>query len=463
MSAENSTPLGRGSGTIKAVTPESKPTTTQPRPLRRDKSDALYQRALKVIPGGVNSPVRAFKSVGGRPLFIERGSGPYLYDVDGNRFLDLVGSWGPLIFGHAHPAILSAVGEAMYHGTTFGASTEGEVLLAEEIVAAVPSIEKVRLVSSGTEAAMSFLRVARGFTGRDKIVKFEGNYHGHSDALLSKAGSGIATLGLPDSAGVPASVTAGTLTLPYNDLTAVRDLFAAEGSNIAAVALEPVVGNMGCVPPSPGYLEGLRDITTQYGTLLLFDEVMTGFRLAYGGAQERFGVTPDLTALGKIVGGGMPLAAYGGRADIMDIVAPVGPVYQAGTLSGNPLAVAAGSAMLRLLREDPPYGYLENRTADLAESLRSSAQAAGVPVTVNQVGSMLTLFFTDCGPVFDYTTAKTSNTDRYGRFFWAMLERGVYLPPSQFEAAFLSAVLSPDHFEQVKQAARESLAVIGAE
>jgi glutamate-1-semialdehyde 2,1-aminomutase len=440
--------------------------TTQPTPPRtphrRDKSAALYERAVEVIPGGVNSPVRAFKSVGGGPVFIDRGEGPFLVDVDGNRYLDLVGSWGPLIYGHGHPAILSAIGEAMYKGTTFGASTEAEVLFAEEISAAVPSIEMVRLVSSGTEAAMSFLRVARGFTGRNKIVKFEGCYHGHSDALLAKSGSGIATLGLPDSAGVPPSVTEGTLTLPYNDLDAVRTLFNEVGSDIAAVALEPVVGNMGCVPPAPGFLEGLREITAANGALLLFDEVMTGFRLAYGGAQERFGITPDLTALGKIVGGGMPLAAYGGRAEIMNVVAPVGPVYQAGTLSGNPLAVAAGRAMLRLLRDAPPYPYLEEQTTDLAESLRASAADAGVPVTVNQLGSMLTVFFTDAGPVTDYASAKTSDAARYGRFFWAMLERGVYLPPSQFEAAFVPAVFTPDHFARVKDAARESFAEIAA-
>jgi glutamate-1-semialdehyde 2,1-aminomutase len=423
--------------------------------LRREKSDALYSRALESIPGGVNSPVRAFRSVGGQPLFMERGEGPYLFDVDGNRYLDLVGSWGPLIFGHAAPEVLNAVNEAMQRGTSFGASTEAEVLFAEEIIAAVPSVEKVRLVSSGTEAAMSFIRAARGFTGRTKIIKFEGCYHGHSDALLAKAGSGIATLGLPDSAGVPAIVTAATLTVPFNDLQAVRALFEADPDDIAAVALEPVVGNMGCVAPDPGFLEGLREITTQYGALLLFDEVMTGFRLAYGGAQERYGVTPDLTAMGKIIGGGLPLAAYGGRADIMDVIAPVGPVYQAGTLSGNPLAVAAGRAMLRRLREQPPYAYLERQVAELANNLREGAEDAGVPVTVNQVGSMFTVFFTD-QPVTDYTSAKTSDTVRYGRFFWAMAERGVYLPPSQFEAAFVPAVLSPDDFDTVANAARDA-------
>jgi glutamate-1-semialdehyde 2,1-aminomutase len=426
--------------------------------LQRARSAALYREALQVIPGGVNSPVRAFRSVGGDPLFIDRGNGPYLFDVDGNRYVDLVGSWGPLIFGHAAPTILTAIYEAAARGTSFGASTEAEVRFAEEIVAAVPGVEKVRLVSSGTEAAMSFIRAARGFTGRTKLIKFEGCYHGHSDALLAKAGSGIATLGLPDSAGVPPQVTAATITLPFNDLDAVRAVFATDGADIAAVALEPVVGNMGCVAPSPGYLEGLREITARYGALLLFDEVMTGFRLAYGGAQERFGVTPDLTALGKIIGGGLPLAAYGGRAEIMDVIAPVGPVYQAGTLSGNPIAVAAGRAMLKRLRDEPPYAYLEAQVADLAASLRASAAAAGVAVTVNHVGSMFTVFFTN-RPVTDFTSAKSSDAARYARFFWAMLERGVYLPPSQFEAAFASAALTPAHFDAIKAAAREAFSV----
>lgn len=428
--------------------------------LRREKSEALFARAQAVIPGGVNSPVRAFKSVGGGPIFIERGEGPYLFDVDGNRFLDFVGSWGPLIFGHAEPTILAAIADAAVRGTSFGASTEAEVLFAEEIVRAVPSVEKVRLVSSGTEAAMSFIRAARGFTGRSKVVKFAGCYHGHSDALLAKSGSGLATLGLPDSAGVPPSVTADTLTLAYNDLDAVAELFAREGGDIACVVLEPVAGNMGCVPPRPGFLEGLREITSRYGALLLFDEVMTGFRLAYGGAQALLGVTPDLTALGKIIGGGLPLAAYGGRAEIMDVVAPIGPVYQAGTLSGNPLAVAAGRAMLRKLREEPPYDYLESNVAALAESLRQSARDAGVPVVVNQIGSMFTVFFTD-QPVTDYDSAKTADAGRYARFFWALMERGVYLPPSQFEAAFVSAAFRPDDFAAAEEAARQAFATLG--
>lgn len=426
---------------------------------RREKSEALFAAAQTVIPGGVNSPVRAFKSVGGGPIFIERGEGPFMWDVDGNRYLDFVGSWGPLIFGHAEPTILAAIADAAMRGTSFGASTENEVRFAQEIVDAVPGVEKVRLVSSGTEAAMSFIRAARGFTGRDIVVKFEGCYHGHSDALLARAGSGLLTLGLPDSAGVPAAVTAATLTLPFNDLEAVAELFQTRGGEIACVALEPVAGNMGCVLPAPGFLQGLREITRQHGALLLFDEVMTGFRLAYGGAQERFGVTPDLTALGKILGGGLPLAAYGGRADVMDIIAPVGPVYQAGTLSGNPLAVAAGRAMLQRLREEPPYAYLENQVAALAASFRASAADANVPVTVNQIGSMITVFFTD-QPVHDYASAQTSDTERYGRFFWAMMERGVYLPPSQFEAAFVSAAFTPDDFATAREAARHAFATL---
>jgi glutamate-1-semialdehyde 2,1-aminomutase len=424
-----------------------------------NRSQALFAQAQAVIPGGVNSPVRAFRSVGGAPIFIERGEGPYLFDADGEKYLDLVNSWGPLLYGHADPAIVSAVCEAAKSGLSFGACHEGEIRFAKTLCRLVPSLEKVRLVSSGTEAAMSFLRLARGFTGRKKIVKFEGCYHGHSDALLARAGSGIATLGLPDSAGVPEEVTAHTLTLPYNDLDAVRELLSAEGGEIAAVAIEPVAGNMGCVAPKEGYLSGLRELCNTHGVLLLFDEVMTGFRLAVGGAQERFAVTPDLTALGKIVGGGLPLAAYGGRAEVMDCVAPLGPVYQAGTLSGNPVAVAAGQAMLERVQTEPPYAYLEEQTRLLAERLRESAARHGVPAQVNQVGSMLTLFFTD-RPVTDYPSAKRADTDRYGHFFHQMLRRGVYLPPSQFEAAFTSAALTTEHFQQIACAADESLSML---
>ncbi|MCS6776450.1 MAG: glutamate-1-semialdehyde 2,1-aminomutase [Chloroherpetonaceae bacterium] len=425
-----------------------------------ERSRTLLQEALEVIPGGVNSPVRAFRAVGGTPPFIERGQGAYLYDVDGNRYLDCIGSWGPLIFGHAHPRVLAAIRDQLEHGTTFGAPTVLEVRLAQEIVEAVPSIEKVRLVSSGTEATMSAIRVARGFTGRNRIVKFEGNYHGHADFLLAKAGSGVATLGLPECAGVPPNVTADTLTLPYNDTKAVRELFAAEGDTIACVILEPVVGNMGCVPPQPGFLETLREVTARHGSVLIFDEVMTGFRLAYGGAQERFGVTPDMTALGKILGGGLPLGAYGGRAEIMDTVAPAGPVYQAGTLSGNPVAVTAGRTLLGLLRENRAtvYARLESMGRQIAEGLYAAAAQAGVPVTVNQVGSMVTVFFTEHGPVTDYASARTSSTAQFARWFHAMLEQGIYWPPSQFEAAFLSAVMTDADVEHLLAAAHTAFA-----
>lgn len=426
--------------------------------MNKERSRALFGEATGVIPGGVNSPVRAFRAVGGDPLFIERGEGAYLYDVDGNRYLDCIGSWGPLVLGHAHPRIVEAITRQLSRGTTFGAPTSLEVQLATAIRDAVPGIAKVRLVSSGTEATMSAIRVARGYTRRDRIVKFEGNYHGHADFLLAKAGSGVATLGLPECAGVPAGTTADTITLPYNDLPALNALFEAEGSTIACVILEPVVGNMGCVPPSPEFLSTLRELTTAHGALLLFDEVMTGFRLAYGGAQERFGITPDMTMLGKIVGGGLPLGAYGGRADIMDTVAPVGPVYQAGTLSGNPVAVTAGLTMLALLREgqETLYPRLEALGAHIANGLRTKARNAGVPVVVNQVGSMLTVFFTEAEAVTDYASAKTSDTTRFGNWFRALLESGIYWPPSQFEAAFLSAIMTDEDAEKLIEAAGEA-------
>jgi glutamate-1-semialdehyde 2,1-aminomutase len=415
------------------------------------KSEALFRRAVEIIPGGVNSPVRAFRSVGGQPLFIARGEGAHLFDADGNRYIDYVGSWGPLLLGHRHPEILAAIQGALEIGTSFGAPTGQEIELAEAIMDAVPSIEMVRLVNSGTEATMSAIRVARGFTGRDLIVKFEGCYHGHVDSLLVKAGSGMATLGIADTQGVPKAFAETTLALPYNSLDAVESAFRAHGDRIAAVIAEPVVGNMGCVPPSPGYLEGIRAITERYGALFIFDEVMTGFRVAYGGAQQRFGIRPDLTTLGKVIGGGLPVGAYGGRKDVMSKVAPAGPVYQAGTLSGNPLAVAAGLAMLRRLKAHPEvYDALERRAARLC---------AGAPegVTVNRVGSMFTFFFTP-GPVTDWETAKVSDTARFGRFFRAMLERGVYLAPSQFEAAFLSAAHSDEDIEQTLKAAGEAFA-----
>ena len=403
------------------------------------------------MPGGVNSPVRAFRSVGGDPPFIARGEGSHIFDVDGNEYIDYVGSWGPLLLGHRHPEILAALEAALAIGTSFGAPTEQEVALAEAICDAVPSIEMVRLVNSGTEATMSAIRVARGFTSRDLIVKFEGCYHGHVDSLLVKAGSGMATLGIADTQGVPKSFCDTTIALPFNSVDALEHTFRAHGDRIAAVIVEPVVGNMGCVPPLPGYLEALREITTRHGALLIFDEVMTGFRVAFGGAQARFHIRPDLTTLGKVIGGGLPVGAYGGRRDIMSKIAPVGPVYQAGTLSGNPLAVAAGLAMLRHLKAHPEiYDRLEAFGAELCA-------AAPADVTVNRVGSMFTFFFNP-HPVTDYESAKRSDTARFGRFFRAMLERGIYLAPSQFEAAFLSAAHTDGDIRKTIAAAREAFA-----
>ena len=417
--------------------------------MNHSKSEALFRRAVEIVPGGVNSPVRAFRSVGGNPPFIARGQGAHIFDVDGNEYIDYVGSWGPLLLGHRHPEILAALEGALRIGTSFGAPTEAEVELAEAIRDAVPSVEMVRLVNSGTEATMSAIRVARGFTGRDLIVKFEGCYHGHVDSLLVKAGSGVATLGIADTRGVPKAFCDTTIALPYNCVDAVEDAFRAHGDRIAAVIVEPVAGNMGCVPPLAGYLEALREITARYGALLIFDEVMTGFRVAFGGAQQRYGIRPDLTTMGKVIGGGLPVGAYGGRKDIMSEVAPAGPVYQAGTLSGNPLAVAAGLAMLRHLKAHPEvYTQLETRAAELCA-------AAPAGVTVNRVGSMFTFFFTE-GPVTDYESAKRSDTARFGRFFRAMLERGIYLAPSQFEAAFLSAAHSEEDIRKTVAAAREA-------
>jgi glutamate-1-semialdehyde 2,1-aminomutase len=423
-------------------------------------SSSLFARSARVIPGGVNSPVRAFRGVGGEPFFVAHGEGARLTDVDGRSYVDFVGSWGPLVLGHAAPAVVEAVIEAARRGTSYGAPTPGELEMAETIGRAVPSMEMLRLVSSGTEAAMSAIRVARGFTGRDVIVKFDGGYHGHADSLLVKAGSGGATFGVPDSAGVPAALAELTATLPFNDLDAVRDLFGARGDRVAAVIVEPVAGNMGVVPPAPGFLDGLREVTARHGALLIFDEVITGFRVAYGGAQERFGVRADLTCLGKIIGAGLPVGAYGGRRDVMQRVAPLGPVYQAGTLSGNPLAVAAGLAALRALSAPGTYERLEALGAHLERGLVLAADKARVPVTVNRVGSMLTGFFTP-GPVRDYASAKTADTGRYARFFHAMLERGVYLAPSQFEAAFVSLAHSPQDIEAAARAATEALATIG--
>jgi glutamate-1-semialdehyde 2,1-aminomutase len=395
-------------------------------------SEILFTRAQESIPGGVNSPVRAFRGVGGVPRFIARGQGSSIYDVDGNEYIDYICSWGPLILGHRPPDVIEALTAVLDIGTSFGAPTGREVELAELIIDAAPSVEMVRLVNSGTEATMSALRVARGFTGRTLTVKFEGCYHGHVDSLLVKAGSGVATLGIPDTAGVPREFADTTIALPFNDLDRVEQVFNERGDKIAAVITEPVSGNMGCVPPQPGFLEGLRQITQRHGALLIFDEVMTGFRLSYGGAQQLYGITPDLTTMGKIIGGGLPLAAYGGRADIMKKVAPVGPIYQAGTLSGNPLAVTAGIAMLHYLHKHPEvYDTLEQRAAQLTSYVPEG-------VCVNRVGSMFTFFFQP-GPVVDFESAKRSDTARFGKFFHFLLERGVYFPPSQFEAGFLSA------------------------
>ncbi len=416
--------------------------------MTRANSERLFARAQKHIPGGVNSPVRAFRSVGGSPLFITRGKGSRIYDVDGNEYIDYVGSWGPLLVGHAHPEIVAAVSEALASGTSFGAPTEREIELAELISEIMPSIEMVRLVNSGTEATMSAIRVARGVTGRDCIVKFEGCYHGHVDSLLVKAGSGVATLGLPDSPGVPKSFSDTTLALPFNSFEALEEVFRTHGEQIAAAIVEPVVGNMGCVPPAPGFLEKLRDITARHGALLILDEVMTGFRVALGGAQQLYTIRPDLTTLGKVIGGGLPIGAYGGRADLMSRVAPAGPIYQAGTLSGNPLAVAAGLAMLRYLKSHPEtYRQLDARTAAIA--------AAAPPGTaVNRVGSMFTVFFAGA-PVTDYASAKKSDTARFAAFHRFMLERGISLPPSQFEAAFVSAAHSEEDIQATIRHLRE--------
>jgi glutamate-1-semialdehyde 2,1-aminomutase len=410
------------------------------------RSKALFLRAQKRIPGGVNSPVRAFRSVGGEPHFIRSGHGSRMTDEDGVTYVDYIGSWGPLILGHAPAAVRAALRSRIAHGTSFGAPTEQEVILAEMICEAVPSIEKVRLVNSGTEAAMSAVRLARAFTNRSKIIKFDGCYHGHSDGMLVKAGSGVATLGLPDSPGVPKEASALTISVPYNDIETLRQTLTLNRSEVAAVIIEPVVGNMGTVAPARGFLQSLKKLTREHGALLIFDEVMTGFRLAYGGAQELFGVKPDLTCLGKIIGGGLPVGAYGGTDQIMNCIAPQGPVYQAGTLSGNPLAVAAGIATLKALRRPGTYSKLEQISAQLAAGLAKAAEEVGVEVQVNRVGSMFTVFFTGI-PVKDFLTAKTSDTGRYAKFFNALLERGVYFAPSQFEACFVS--LAHNHHDIV--------------
>lgn len=422
-------------------------------------SNQLFKRACLVIPGGVNSPVRAFTAVAGEPVFVARAAGSRVYDVDGREYLDYVASWGPCILGHAHPAIVSAVQRAAANGLTFGAPTEAEVVLAEMLCDAFPSIESVRLVSSGTEATMSAIRVARAFTNRDAVLKLEGCYHGHVDSLLAKPGSGVLTLGIPGSPGVPRGVVKDTLTVPFNDVAVLQELLEARGEEIACLILEPVPANMGLVPPQEGYLELLRELTEEYGILLVFDEVVTGFRVGYGGVQNALGITPDLTCLGKIVGGGMPMGAYGGRRDIMEQVAPAGPVYQAGTLSGNPVATAAGIATLHELRRPGLYEELEARAAALVEGLREAAAAAAVPVRINSMGSCLTVFFTD-RPVTDYASARQSDTARYARFFHAMLAEGVYLPPSQFEAWFVSTAHTANDIARTIEAARVAFAKV---
>src|SRR5581483_5033667 len=401
-------------------------------------SDALFQRAQEIIPGGVNSPVRAFRGVGGTPPFIEQGQGSRIFDADNLQYIDCVGSWGPMILGHGHRYVVEAVKKAATRGFSFGAPTVGEVELAEMVLSAMPSIEMLRLVNSGTEATMSALRLARAATGRKKVLKFDGGYHGHVDALLVKAGSGAATFNVPDSAGVPPEITGLTISVPYNHLDSVTNAMDEHGDDVAAIIVEPVAGNMGCVPPAEGFLQGLRQICDERGSLLIFDEVMTGFRVAYGGAQELYRVKPDITTLGKIIGGGMPIGAYGGPRRFMELVSPLGPMYQAGTLSGNPLAVAAGKSTLGVLKNSSIYNDLEERSAEFEQGVRRAAEKHGVPITFNRVGSMWTIFFTE-GPVTDWESANKANREKFARFFHVMLAEGVYLPPSQMEAAFFSA------------------------
>lgn len=419
-------------------------------------SKRMFADANKVMVGGVNSPVRAFGGVGGDPIFVKQGKAARITDVDENEYIDYVLSWGPLVLGHAHPAVVEAVRKALEKGSSFGIPTEAETQLAEKIVEMVPSIEKVRLVNSGTEAGMSAIRLARGYTGRDLIVKIEGCYHGHVDGLLVKAGSGLTTLGTPTSPGIPAAYASCTLTIPFNDLDAAKALFQEKGDQIACLAIEPVAGNMGVIPPEPNYLEGLRKLTTQHGALLLFDEVMTGFRVGLGGAQERYGVTPDLTALGKVIGGGLPVGAYGGSAEVMRHVSPEGPVYQAGTLSGNPLATAAGLATLNELSKPGIFDAIERKLKCLSEGIGNAAKEAGIPFYQTQAGSMACGFFHE-GPVTNYAEATASNTSRYAAFFWAMLEHGVYLAPSQYEAMFMSAAHTDADLDMTIEAARTAL------
>ncbi|MGD1909854.1 MAG: glutamate-1-semialdehyde 2,1-aminomutase [Rivularia sp. (in: cyanobacteria)] len=422
--------------------------------IKTTKSQEIFAAAQSLMPGGVNSPVRAFKSVGGQPIVFDKVKGAYIWDVDGNEYVDYVGTWGPAICGHANPEVIAALHEALEKGTSFGAPCVLENVLAQMVIDAVPSIEMVRFVNSGTEACMAVLRLMRAFTKRDKVIKFEGCYHGHADMFLVKAGSGVATLGLPDSPGVPKSVTGDTLTAPFNDLEAVKVLFEENRDQIAGVILEPVVGNAGFIPPDAGFLEGLRELTQEHGALLVFDEVMTGFRISYGGAQEKFGVTPDLTTLGKIIGGGLPVGAYGGRRDIMSMVAPAGPMYQAGTLSGNPLAMTAGIKTLELLQKPGTYDYLEKVTKKLADGLLQIARETGHAACGGNISGMFGMFFTN-GPVHNYEDAKTSDTSKFGRYHRGMLEHGIYLAPSQFEAGFTSIAHTEEDIERTLQAARD--------
>ncbi len=423
-------------------------------------SQKLFSEAKKVIPGGVNSPVRAFRSVGGNPLFIDRAAGAHLFDADGNRYIDYVLSWGPLVLGHAHPQVISALEAAAERGTSYGAPTAIETELAEAVCEMVPSAEMVRFVNSGTEATMSAIRLARAFTGRDKIIKFAGNYHGHGDMLLVKAGSGVATLGLPDSPGVPSGTAQDTLIADYNSLDSVRDLFTANPNQIAAIIVEPVAGNMGVIPPADGFLAGLRAITESEGALLIFDEVMTGFRVALGGAQGLYGITPDLTTLGKVIGGGLPVGAYGGRADIMQMVAPAGTMYQAGTLSGNPLAMTAGLETLKILRQPGVFDSMVANAKKLGAGIGAAAERAGIPVFQTQVGTMFCTYFSD-NPVSNWDTAAQSNTELFGKFFWGMMERGVYFAPSQFEAGFMSTAHTDDDIAATIAAAEDVFIEIG--
>jgi glutamate-1-semialdehyde 2,1-aminomutase len=427
--------------------------------LNTSRSQAIFDAAQALMPGGVSSPVRAFKSVGGQPIVFDRVKGPYAWDVDGNKYIDYIGSWGPAICGHAHPEVISALQEAIEKGTSFGAPCALENTLAEMVIDAVPSVEMVRFVNSGTEACMAVLRLMRAYTGRDKVIKFEGCYHGHADMFLVKAGSGVATLGLPDSPGVPRSTTANTLTAPYNDLESVKQLFAENPDAIAGVILEPIVGNAGFIQPEPGFLEGLRELTKENGALLVFDEVMTGFRISYGGAQAHFGVTPDLTTMGKVIGGGLPVGAYGGRAEIMSMVAPAGPMYQAGTLSGNPLAMTAGIKTLELLKQPGSYEKLAATTETLINGIKDAAKDAGLPITGGSVSAMFGFFLCE-GPVRNFEEAKATDSERFGKLHRAMLERGVYLAPSAFEAGFTSLAHSEADIENTLKAFRESFAAI---